>query len=109
MVRTGGRSSVFSPRSGFAAKLANTPSFAEVIARLDPVVVGVVNDGSNVGLRGWPGVDGAFCDSALDSARNAAAWLESTGSTLARINRCLSSGSSSSSESSPSPKVSARV
>lgn len=48
-------SSFFSPRSGFAARFAKTPSLEELIVRPEPEL-GPLNEGRIVGLRCMAGV-----------------------------------------------------
>ena len=99
-VHTGGCSSSFSPRSGFAARLAKTPS----LVGLGPPAGGVT-PGNSVTLR-------TICGVGLpEAAPGRSTFGVSTGETgVARMSRCLSSTSSSPfSEPSPSSKASASV
>jgi hypothetical protein len=99
---TGGCSSVFSPTSGFAAKLANTPSDPDP-PPYTRVVVGV-KTGNCVGRLSVGGGAG------VSEVVGGATACSVDGEDVPRINLCLSSPSFSSSLSSPSASnVSASV
>ena len=101
---TGGWSSVFSPRSGFAFRFANTPSFEEA-NRVPPLGVRVTTEGiTGAGAGSWVTV---LWTTGLSP------WFETEvgGEALPRISRWRSSPSLSSSvsEHAPSSNVSANV
>lgn len=101
MIRpTGGCSSVFSPLSGFADRLAKTPSLVGRGPVAPALAIDGVKTGSSVTLLSIP--IGRASSIELPSA-------VLVGSGFPRINLCLSSPSFSASESSPSSNVSASV